>query len=123
MNESKTSSELEAIYETGHYRGSDGWLRLHSKLQQHLQPKGAAGAIFNGKISKAPIREVPVPTMDPESNRGMVVQRGMASTDGKTQWLMDSGASGHYGPTGLKLDNKVKTVSYTHLTLPTICSV
>ena len=53
MNESKTSSELEAIYETGHYRGSDGWLRLHSKLQQHLQPKGAAGAIFNGKISKA----------------------------------------------------------------------
>ena len=52
-NESKSSSELEAIYETGHYRGSEGWLRLHSKLQQHLQPKGAAGAIFNGKISKA----------------------------------------------------------------------
>ena len=54
-----------------------------------------------------------MPTMDPESNMGMVVQRGMASTDGKTQWLMDSGASGHYGPTGLKLDNKVKMTSRT----------
>ena len=52
-NQSKSSSNLEAIYETSHYRGSEGWLRLHSKLQQHLQPKGAAGAIFNGKISKA----------------------------------------------------------------------